>query len=186
MSESVIGIATVNALSSIAIARNHEAYIINKGNVFDYISLEKEDIVVFVGKIGPLIRRIKGKVEKIYVVERDLTRCETGVLPDTACEEVRPQANVAILTGTTLVNGTIDRLLELLKGAREIAVVGASASVFLDPLFRHGVTIVGGIEVLDPDKLLQIVAEGGGTPQLKAAVEFISLRSKNSRAHNVT
>lgn len=182
LSESIVGIATVNALSSVAIARNQEAYIINKGNVLDFIALEKEDIVVFVGKIGPLIRRIEGNVEKIYVVERDLMRRESGVLPDTACEEILPQANVALLTGTTLVNGTIDRMLELSKGAREIALVGASASVIPDPLFRHGVTIVGGIEVLDPDKLLQIVAEGGGTPQLKAAVEFVSLRSKNSRA----
>lgn len=180
LSESVIGMATVNALSSIAIARNHEAYVISKGNVLDQIAFRKSDVVVFVGKIGPLIKRIRGKVEKLYVLERDLMRRESGILPDTACEEILPKASVAIITGTTIVNGTIDRLVELSKGAREIAVVGASASALPDPLFEHGVTIVGGIKVLDPDKLLQIVAEGGGTRQLKAAVEFINLRPKNS------
>ena len=123
----------------------------------------KSDVVVLVGMIAPLTERIQGKVEKLFVLEKDLMQRESGILPDTACEEVLPKASVAIITGTTIVNGTIDRLVELSKGARETAVVGASASVLPDPLFEHGVTIVGGITVLDPDKLLQIVAEGGGT-----------------------
>ena len=178
LSESVIGIATVNALSSIYITKNKEAYVISSGNISDYIAFEKEDIVVFAGRIGPLIKRIEAKVKRVYVLERDLARRDRGVLPDTACEEVLPQANVAIITGTALVNGTIDRLIELSEGAREIAVVGASASVLPDPLFKRGVTCVGGIKVLDPDKLMQIVAEGGGTQQLKAAAEFINLRPK--------
>lgn len=180
LSESVVGFATVNALSSIAIARNEGMYFISKGNIFDEITFKKSDVVVFVGRIDPLVKRIQGKVNEIYILERDLMRREIGILPDTACEEVLPKASVAILTGTTLVNGTIDRLIELSKEARETAVVGASASVLPDPLFKRGVTIVGGIKVLDPNKLLQIVAEGGGTQQLKAAAEFINLRSKRS------
>lgn len=179
LSESVVGIATVNALSSICIDNNPQAYLVSKGNILDQIAFEKEDTVVFVGRISPLINRIEGKVDKIFVLERDLNRRENGVLPDTACEEVLPRADVAIISGTTLANGTIDRLIELPRKAREIAIVGASASVVPDPLFQRGATGVGGIRALDPDKLLQIVAEGGGTPQLKAAAEFINLRPKN-------
>jgi uncharacterized protein (DUF4213/DUF364 family) len=176
ISESVLGIATINALSSIYIKNNPRAYVISEGNILDHITLEKRDIVVFVGRISPLIERIEGKVDKIFILERDLKRRESGVLPDTACEEVLPRANVAIITGATLVNGTIDHLIELSKGAREIAVVGASASILPDPLFLRGVTTVGGIRVLNPDKLLQIVAEGGGTQQLKAAAKFVDIR----------
>ena len=171
--------ATVNALSSIAIAENNEAYIVSKGNILDQIAFKKSDHVVIIGKIAPLTERIQGRVKQLFVLEKDSMRRERGILPETACEEVLPKASVAIITGTTIVNGTIDRLVELSKGAREIAVEGASASVLPDPLFEHGVTIVGGIKVLDLGKLLQIVAEGGGTKQLKAAVEFINLRSKN-------
>lgn len=179
LSESVIGIATVNALSSIYLDMHPKAYLISKGNTLDYVALEKEDTVVFVGRINPLIKRMEGKVKRILVLERDSMRREKGDLPDTACEEVMPQANVALITGTALANGSIDYLLELSKGAREIAIVGASASLVPDPLFRRGVTILGGIRVLDSDKLLQIVAEGGGTQQLKPAVEFVNLRPKN-------
>lgn len=179
LSESVMGIATVNALSSIAIPVNKEVHITN-GNILNGITFKQEDIVVFVGKIGSLITRLDRKVKKIYVLERDSTRREIGILPDTACEEILPKASVAVITGTTIANGTIDRLVELSLGSREIAVVGASASVLPTPLFKHGVTIVGGIKVLNPDRLLQIVAEGGGTQQLKEAVEFINMRPKNS------
>jgi len=38
------------------------------------------------------------------------------------------------------------------------------------------VTVIGGVRVLDPDKMIQIIAEGGGTPQLKSVTEFITLR----------
>lgn len=99
------------------------------------------------------------------------------MLSDIASEELLPKADVAVVTGTSLANGTIDRLLQLAREAREIAVVGASASVLPEPLFNHGVTIVGGIRVLDAEKLLQIVAEGGGTRQLKKATEFVTLRA---------
>lgn len=181
LSESVLGVAAINALSSVAVTRNQNTYsaryAVSKGNILDGVEFRKNDAVAFVGRMIPLIKRVQMKVTKIYVLERELTRREVGVLPDTACEEILPKASVAIITGTTIANGTIDRLIELSKGAREIAVAGASASVLPDPLFERGVTIIGGIEVRDRNKLLQIIAEGGGTQQLKRAVEFVNLRS---------
>jgi hypothetical protein len=176
LSKSVLGVATMNALSSIAIAKNQNAYSVSKGNILDSVMLTKSDTVVFVGRMIPLIIRVQKKVKKIYVLERELTHREVGILPDTACEEILPKATFAIISGTTIANGTIDRLTELSKAAREIAVVGASASVLPDPLFKYGVTIVGGVEIRDRNKLLQIIAEGGGTKQLKRAVEFVNFR----------
>ena len=124
LSEAVIGLATLNALSSIDIEKNHTMYILSKGNVLDDIKFKKDDAVVMVGNILPLRERISRKVKKVYVLERDLMRREDGVLPDTASEEMLPKADIAIITGTTLANGTIDRLLELSRNSREIAVVG--------------------------------------------------------------
>ncbi len=98
IAESVIGIATVNALSSIYITDNAEAYHILGGNVLDNLLLEKNDTVVFVGSIRPLIKRLEGKVDKIFVLERNVKRRESGILPDKACEEILPQANVSIIT----------------------------------------------------------------------------------------
>lgn len=181
LGEAVIGLATLNALSSIYIEKNQTMYVLSKGNVLDHIKFKKDDVVVIVGNILPLRERISGKVKKVYVLERDLMRREDGVLSDTASEEMLPKADIAIITGTTLANGTIDRLLELSRNSREVAVVGASASVLPDPLFDHGATLVGGIRVLDSNKLFQIVAEGGGTKQLKQASEYVNLRMSSSQ-----
>lgn len=124
LGEAVIGLATLNALSSIDIEKNQKMYVLSKGNVLDDIKFKKDDAVVIVGNIRPLRERISGKVKQVYVLERDLMRREDGVLPDTASEEMLPKADIAIITGTTLANGTIDRLLELSRNSREIAVVG--------------------------------------------------------------
>lgn len=99
-------------------------------------------------------------------------------MPDTACEELLPEADVVVVTGTAIANKTIDRVLELSRGAREIGVVGPSAGIVPDSLFKRGVKVVSTIRPVDADRLLQIIEEGGGTPQIKPAVKFINVRPK--------
>jgi uncharacterized protein (DUF4213/DUF364 family) len=36
-----------------------------------------------------------------------------------------------------------------------------------DPLFKRRVTLIGGIKIINPERLLQVISEGGGTPQFK-------------------
>jgi len=115
--------------------------------------------------------------KNLYVMERNLTEPDEDLLPDTACEEIVPTADVVIITGTALVNGTIDRLLELSTKAREVAVVGPTASIIPDPLFSRGATMIGGIKVVDPNRLLQVISEGGGVPQFKSASKQIVVRA---------
>jgi uncharacterized protein (DUF4213/DUF364 family) len=68
-------------------------------------------------------------------------------LPDPACEFVLPQQDLVILTGLTLTNKTIVRLLELCRSAT-VAISGPS-SVCANVLGEYGVDIIGGTEVLD-------------------------------------
>ena len=54
-----------------------------------------------------------------------------------------------MLSATTLLNHTIDGLLDYCKEAREIAILGPSTP-FLPKLFsRRNVTILSGIQVVD-------------------------------------
>lgn len=181
LGQCVVGVATMNALSSIAMEKKSGDYNVSRGNICGEICFRKEDVVTVVGNIRPLVNYFRQRVKRIYVLERDLARRESYTLPDTASEEILPRSTVVIITGTTLVNGTLEHLIDLCaraKKAREIAVVGATAGVLPDPLFRRGVTVVGGARVLDSEKLLQIVAEGGGTHELKRTFEFINLRPR--------
>ncbi len=177
--ESILGFATLNALSQMAIERNPNNYITLNGDVLDYINIQKSDIVVLVGNIKPFVGPIRAKAKKLYILERMPTIRGEGILPDTACDQILPTADIILITGTAIVNGTIDHLLELSKNAREVVLVGASASIIPDVLFERGATIVGCVKIVDACKMMQVVSEGGGTPALKSAVDFISFKPKN-------
>ncbi len=177
--ESVLGHATLNALSQIVIEKNPQNYTVSSGDVLEFIPLTKEDVVALVGYIAPFIPPIRAKAKQLHILERTPTMRREGVLPDTACDQILPNADVVLITGTAIANGTIDHLLELTAKAREVAVIGASAGILPDVLFEHGVTIVGGVKITDAAKMMQIVSEGGGTPALKSAVQFITIKPKN-------
>jgi len=115
-----------------------------------------EDTVAMVGHIKPFAKAFRSRAREVNILERSPHR-EEGVLPDTACEAIIPEADVVVITGSALVNGTM---------------------CLPDPLFRMGVDYAGGIRINDPDKAMQILSEGGGTPQLKGAGEFITYRAR--------
>lgn len=178
LSEAVVGVAALNALSQLVIEKNLDRYVIVEGNLIDYIDVAKHDVVVLIGNIHPFIPRIRERADKVFVLERSFKMRGIGVYPDVAAEELLPGASIVIITGTALANGTIDRLLELSKNAREIALVGPTASTLPDPLFKHGVTVIGGIRVVDGEKVMQVVSEGGGTPGLKEVCKQVVIRPK--------
>jgi uncharacterized protein (DUF4213/DUF364 family) len=177
LGERVIGIATVNALSQIVFEAHPDRYTVEDANLIDVIEVGPEDIVVLVGLIRPFVPVFRAKAKHLYILERGAER-EEGVLPDTVCEEVVPEADVVVITGSSLANGTVDRLLELASGARNVALVGPTVSCVPDPLFSRGVDYAGGIRIRDADKALQVIAEGGGTPQLRMAGEFVTFKAR--------
>jgi uncharacterized protein (DUF4213/DUF364 family) len=129
-----------------------------------------------VGSLHPFIKPIRKKAKELCIIERSPFLRDEGTFPDTAAEDLLPKADVVVATGSSLANGTIDRILELSNNASEFALVGPSVNVIPNPLFDKGVTAMGGVKILDGDKMIQIIAEGGGTPQLKSITEFITIR----------
>lgn len=176
--ERVIGVATINAMSQIVLKQEQNQYSVLEGNMLDHVDIRLGESVAMVGNIKPLVPAIRNRTTKLRVFERGGS-LEDGVLPDTATEEVIPEADIVFITGSAIANGTIGRLLELAAKARSVIVVGPSASMIPDPLFKRGVDLIGGVIVTDPDKAMQVVAEGGGTPQLKAATRFVIIRPRS-------
>ncbi len=89
----------------------------------------------------------------------------------------------ALAVGDTIVikssSETPLSLLELTKNAREVAIIGATAGILPEVLFEHGVTLIGGVKIVDAVKMMQVVSEGGGTPALKSAVKFVTIKSRS-------
>ena len=56
----------------------------------------------------------------------------TCLYPDWAEYRLLPECDVVILTGTSVINGTIDQLLSWCSGAREVSVTGPSTPMYPD------------------------------------------------------
>ncbi len=136
-------------------------------DVLDVVNINENDVVVIVGFIGPLVRELKGRVRKVFILERNPRR-RGQALPDSAAPRVLGTASKVFITGATLVNDTLDSVLSMCRNAEVIALVGATASPHPLPLFKAGVNVVAGFRVLrnyiiDAVKVLRI---GGGTAEV--------------------
>lgn len=171
----VLGVATINALSQLLPDPSETEISTCEGDISDHIRV-KGDVVTVVGNIRPTVEKLRVKAKKIYVLERNPDLRDEETLPDTAAEEVIPQSQVVIITGTSITNGTVDRLLELSGSAKEVALVGATAGLPPIVLFKHGATAVGAVRVTHPTRVMQVIAEGGGTPSLMDFLKFLVYR----------
>jgi len=175
---SIVGVATLNALSQIVMVRWKNRYLATEGNFIDGLGIRSKDSVAMVGYFGPFIDKIKKKCQKLFIMERNLSITQEGILPDTACDYILPEADVVTISGTSIVNKSIDHLLDLSMNSREVGVVGPTAGFIPDVLFKRNVSIVGSTKVLDLDRVMQVIKEGGGTKPFKPFVHFMNLRQK--------
>ncbi|HIC96771.1 TPA: hypothetical protein EYP12_09170 [Candidatus Bipolaricaulota bacterium] len=171
---SALGIATINALLSSRIEIKGQE---GEGDILEHLPIKKDDIIGMVGHFGPLVEPLRRRCKRLYIFERRFQgQAAEGLYPDWAAELLLPQCTVAIITGTTLVNKTIDHLLELCRGPRLRLVALAGATTPLSPLFaRYGVSHLFGVRVRDPARLLKVVSEGGGTPTFGDAVTKVAI-----------
>jgi uncharacterized protein (DUF4213/DUF364 family) len=162
-----VGVAVLNALSTMAIERCGipGGRIVPGMDALDALRIDQSDTVAMVGSFAPFIKALKTRVERLAVVDRHpdaLKADERGfwVPPERAAEALE-RASVVIITGSALVEGGIDELLAAASRARDVVLAGPTASPWPPPFFDRGVTVLGGVRVLDGPRMLQLVSEGG-------------------------
>ncbi|WP_286878921.1 DUF364 domain-containing protein [Methanoculleus sp. UBA413] len=162
-----LGIAVVSALSALCddVCPGPDCSVVRGVDAVDLLTIQESGNVVVVGALTPYLRALKQAGQPFRVLEMDPRTLKPDELPFyTPVEEtdmVVPWADTLVITGTTLINGTLDHLLELARPEATVVVLGPSVSILPDALFSRGVEIVGGNQVTDPDRLLDILAEGG-------------------------
>jgi len=178
-----VAIAVLNALSAACWAkRPPQDYAIYRGfDAIDGIDVADDDHVVVVGALEPYLRWLKARGKPFVVLEMDTAALKADELPfyrhADDWSEVIPEADVLIITGTTLINDTVQHLLERAKSGATIIIVGPTSSLLPTPFFARGVHTIGGVLVHDPDTLLNLIAEGGsGYHFFRDAVDKVVLR----------
>ncbi|MDP6775507.1 MAG: DUF364 domain-containing protein [Candidatus Latescibacteria bacterium] len=163
-----LGVATINALLEPPSAST-------EGDVRELIRIGPDDVVGMVGRFGPLVDRIRSRAASLHIFERRMEG-KDDVHPDWAAPVLLPRCDVVIVSATTVINRTLEPLLVRAEGAREVVVMGPSAPLAPDVFRKRGVSLLAGVQILDADRVLRIVSEGGGTRQFGPAVRKLSVR----------
>jgi uncharacterized protein (DUF4213/DUF364 family) len=162
-----LSIAVLNALSAtcwrLSPPKTYEFKI--DSDPLDHLTVPDEAQVVVVGALVPYIRMLKKRGKPFTILELDSRTLKEDELPywvppEKSSESVA-QSDFLIITGTTLINDTLENLLQNAKPGAQIVVVGPTVSMLPDAFYRRGVTSLGGIAVTKPDLLLDTLNEAG-------------------------
>jgi uncharacterized protein (DUF4213/DUF364 family) len=164
--EKALGLATANALFCPESLPEEE-------DAIDLMRLTPEDIIAMVGWFPPLVKRIRERGMNLSVIERDERRFE---IPDDATrDKVLEESTVAIITATSIVNDTLEETLRRLGNTRHVALLGPSTPLCEEVFRGTPVNHLGGSVVTDVQRVLQIISEGGGTPEMRPYLRFVNI-----------
>lgn len=104
----------------------------------------------------PLIERLADECE-LTILERVP---QPGDLPDPACEYVIPHQDYTFITGITLTNKTLPRLLQLSKGSSGSVIMVGPSVVPATLLYEYGVDCMAGSVVEDPERAKATIVRG--------------------------
>jgi len=158
-------IAVLNAFSSNII--EHSNYkILRNTDPIDLVDLQSNKTITIVGAFHSYIQKIsKINKSRLFVLELNEAAFKEDdkkyYVPANDYPKIVPISDVLIITGLTLVNGTIDGLLSAISPKTQVIVTGPSSSIIPDILFENKVNIIGATRITNPDLSFSIVSEGG-------------------------
>jgi uncharacterized protein (DUF4213/DUF364 family) len=129
--------------------------------------------VAMVGLFTPMVPKIEATGVKLSVIERNPIRM--AVLDKKETGRILNECTVAIITATTLLNDTLEEILNSLGNPRHVAILGPSTPLCPEIFQGTSVSHLGGSVIRDARKVMQIVSEGGGTPAMRPYLQFVNI-----------
>lgn len=145
-----IGMAAVNSILDIELDRCTE---VNAADVLMEKACRKKAVVV--GHF-PFVERLRRAASSLWVLEK---RPRQGDRPAEQAPEIIPEADVVAITGTALLNRTMEELLAYCRKESFVMVLGPTAPLS-SVWFDYGVDMVSGSLVVRPHEVLKNISEG--------------------------
>jgi hypothetical protein len=165
--EASIGVAALNSLLEVQEEKAVEI------NAFDVLAREGKDRSVALVGHFPFIPKLRPLVGRLWVIEQHPAEDDH---PAEAAADLIPRADVVAVTGSALINHTLDGLLALCRPGAVVMVLGPSTP--LSPiLFEHGVSILSGSRVIDESAVLRTVGQGATFQQVEG-VRLLSFKKE--------
>ncbi len=157
--EASLGVAALNCyyntLEKIQYLGGFGDLVLNPGTTDDAARTQLNAFIAFQDEIAgkkvavighfPHIEKQIGAISELIVLERNP---QQGDYPDTSCEYLLPEQNYIFITGTTITNKTLPRLLELTGEHGKVCIVGPSTCM-APALFRFGADNLSGFCATD-------------------------------------
>ncbi len=162
-----VGIATINALAELAASRRpHPEVELRRGvDALDANVIAPTDLTVVVGAFVPFLRALKRRNLPFLVLEKDPATLKAEEMPfyrpAELAPEVVPQADVLLITGSTLLYHSMEDLLAMARPDARVTLVGPTVGMLPDAFLARGADILGGVQITEPDEFLDLLAEGG-------------------------
>ena len=154
--EASIGMAAINSLIDINEAECTEQ------NAFDILMQKGRGRNIAIVGHFPGISKLRDIASKLWVIEQNPYE---GDSPAKAAEEILPQADVIGITGSSFINHTVEKLLDLGKNSF-VVMIGPTTPVS-PVLFDFGVDIIAGVKVVESEKVIRSISEAATFPQIE-------------------
>jgi uncharacterized protein (DUF4213/DUF364 family) len=120
----------------------------------------------------PKVEKLRKLADELWVIEK---QPQKGDIIDTASEYFIPKADIAVITSSAVVNKSIERLLELSHG---LTIIIGPSTPMSPVLFDYGVDMLAGLKVVDEERMMTKIAQGGGkVKQFEDAIEFLVMET---------
>ena len=147
--ERTLGLAAINAVSQYHMDLSEAEWV-------DVLELLPEDTgkVALIGNMPPLVRELRNKGYEVYVFERNAKLWDKETFSDALEYHLLPEMDAVIASGSCLVNGTVDMLLDRAKRAGLFVLTGPTAQLLPEFLRGTKVTHLASMKVIDIEKAL--------------------------------
>ncbi len=154
--ERAAAIALINALNQGASGSMAE----DDGSMFERLGIVRGTKCAMVGFFGPVVNRLKEVDAHIELVD------ESKGLGDQErfYRYLEQEADVLILTSTSLINGSTETVLGRLREDARCIMLGPTTPLVPGAFSHLPVDYLGGISVTDSEGVLRAVRHGKGTP----------------------
>ena len=128
-----------------------------------------------VGNFAPLIASIRQKAKSLLIFEQ-IDQPKGNLIPSAEIEKRLPDCTVVMITATSIINHSFDRIIQAAINCREIIILGASTPLIPHVFSQTPVTSLSGVIVTNSEEILRIISFGGGMRMFKNCIKKVNLR----------
>ncbi len=148
--EVAVGLATINAL-----LRPDPALLLEIDAADWLVENGRDRRIALVGRF-PFREELKPVAAQLWVLELEPEADEYGTAD---APQLIPQAEIVAITGSTLVNHTLEGILALVRPGTKVMLLGPTTP--LTPiLFDFGLDLLSGVQVIDIEVALASIVQG--------------------------